>query len=92
MLAFQESETLCWTDWPAPLSNSVSGELVALLANVMLPETLPLVVGAKVTVKGRLWPALMVTGRVIPLNENCELLELTEEIVTLEPLAVRDPL
>jgi len=58
----------------------------------MLVDVLPLIRGANVSVKGTLCPGAIVRGNVIPLNANSELLELAEETVTLEPLALSAPL
>lgn len=52
----------------------VAGELVALLVTLILPVTLPAVVGAKATVKEVDWPAASVRGSV--------------RSVTLKPLPV----
>lgn len=52
---------------PAPLSGIVIGEPGALLATEMLPEALPVVVGANAAVKEALFPALIVTGMLRPL-------------------------
>jgi len=52
---------------PAPLSGIVIGEPGALLVTDMLPEALPVAVGANVAVKVALLPALIVTGMLKPL-------------------------
>jgi hypothetical protein len=52
---------------------------------VTLPLVLAAVCGANVTVKVALWPAVSVTGAVIPLNVNPVPLIPICEIVTLEP-------
>ena len=52
---------------PAPLSATVGGVLLALLATDTLPVTLPVVVGAKVTLKEALCPAARVNGVAIPV-------------------------
>ncbi len=52
----------------------------------------PGAVGAKVRVKGMLWPAAIVVGKLTPLSVNWELLELDDERVTLPPLALMLPL
>lgn len=54
----------------------------------MLPEAEPDACGANVIVKGTLCPAMRVTGKVMPLTENPSPLQLPEEIVTAELLAV----
>ena len=43
-----------------PASATVSGEFVALLTTLRLPVALPVVAGAKLTVSGKLWPAVRV--------------------------------
>lgn len=69
---------------PVPVIEIVAGELVALLATVTLPVTLPVDVGAKVTFKAAVCPG----ARTVPedtlraLNSAPEVL--TPEIVTLE--------
>ena len=55
---------------PVPLSEIVAGELVALLVTVTLPERLPVVDGAKLTVSVTLWPAARVTAPEKPLTVN----------------------
>jgi hypothetical protein len=45
----------------------------------------------KVSVNGTLFPAAIVSGKVIPLIENSLLVRLAEETATLEPLAVSVP-
>jgi hypothetical protein len=63
----------------------------AVLANEMFAEAVPLIWGVKVTANGTLCPAAIVSGRVIPLNVNSALLELPEDTVTLEPVALSVP-
>lgn len=48
----------------------VAGELAALLITVRLPVTLPTAVGAKLTVRGRLFPAARETDPAKPLTAN----------------------
>ena len=55
---------------PLPFSEIVVGELVALLAKLRLPVTLPAVAGAKLTLSERLWPAARVAAPVKPLTVN----------------------
>lgn len=62
-----------------------------MLIKEMLPEAMPGASGAKVTVKGTLCPAERVTGKTIPLSENPAPFQLTEDIVTVDVLAVRVP-
>lgn len=63
----------------------------ALLVKVSVALAAPVVVGLNVTVKGTLWPAVIVTGRDSPVTVNTELLELTAITVTFALLAVRLP-
>ena len=55
---------------PVPESGIVSVELEALDVMVTLPLALPVDVGANATLKLVLWPAVKVTGAVIPLSVN----------------------
>src|SRR5437667_3306668 len=66
-------------------------ELELLVKKEILAEAVAAAVGAKVTVKGTICPAAIVTGKASPLSVNWELLELADERVTLPPLAVRLP-
>ena len=52
----------------------------------------PVDCGVKVTVKGTLWPAGIVTGKESPLTVNADLLVLAAVTVTLAPLAESVPL
>jgi len=52
---------------PFPASEMTSGEFVAVESIVMLPETLPLAVGANPTVKDAVDPAAMVCPALIPV-------------------------
>jgi len=54
---------------PVPEKASAVGELAALLIKEILPVEAPAASGAKVTVKGTLFPAGTVTGKLIPLTE-----------------------
>jgi hypothetical protein len=67
------------------------GEFEASLANEPLTEAGPLVGGVNVTVKFTPWPAGMTTGNERPLIVNSELSRLTEETVTLAPVAFNVP-
>lgn len=49
---------------PDPASETVEGELDALLATERLPVALPAAAGAKLTGKVTLWPALRLKGKV----------------------------
>lgn len=74
---------------PVRASLVVAGD--ALLANVNVALEDPVVCGSKVTVKFALWPAWIVNGNEIPLNEKCELLLLAALMVTFAPAAVSCP-
>src|SRR5437879_2132977 len=69
---------------PVPLMEIVAGELVALLATVTVPVTLPVDVGAKVTFKAADCPAArtVLEETLLELKPPPEVL--TPEIVTLE--------
>ena len=71
-----------------PVNVSEVGEFAASLRNEIPPEAEPDAWGENVIVKGMLCPALAVTGKVMPLTENPFPLQLPEEIVTAELLAV----
>ena len=90
VLASQDKLTVCWIVPPEPLAVS-RAEVELLVKKEMFAEAVPVVVGAKVTVKGTLWPDAIVTGKVSPATMNSELLELMEDRVTLPPLAVTLP-
>ena len=85
-VAFQFRVTLCSAGVvPAPLKDSVSEPLTALLAKVRVAEVLPDACGAKVTPKETLCPEAIVSGREIPLNENSVPVMRAEDTET-EPL------
>ena len=78
-----------FTEWltaaaPDPESEMARGELVALLVTVTLPERLPVVVGANVTLKEVDCPAARVTGSAKPVALNPAPLMLICETDTLE--------
>jgi hypothetical protein len=91
VLAFHDKSMLCWMFAPEPLAIS-DVEVELLVKKAMFAEAVPVAVGAKVTVKGMLWPLAIVAGKVIPPSVNSELFELAEDKLTLPPLAVRLPL
>jgi hypothetical protein len=71
------------------------GAFDALLANEAAADAAPVAPGVNVTVNATGWLVVTVTGNVTPLIENSEGLvppKLTEDTVTLAPLAVRVPL
>ena|ERR1700730_7304975 len=74
---------------PDPVRVSTVGVLAALVMMEMLPDATPLVRGVKIRVNDVLWPGAIVVGRDIPPRWNSELVEVTEERVTLDALAVR---
>ena len=90
VLAFQDKATVCWMVAPVPLAVSEI-ELEPPVKKEMLVEAVAAAVGAKVTVKGTICPAAIVTGKASPLSVNWELLELADDRVTLPPVAVRLP-
>jgi hypothetical protein len=75
---------------PLPESGITVGEFVALLTTLRLPDAIPEVVGAKVTVSGRLWLAARVSAPVNPLRLNPPLV-LACEMLTLEMLTTPVP-
>jgi len=88
---FQERSTLC-CGGAAPVPARVSAaEFEALLVNELTAEALPDVCGVNVRVNGMLCPAAIVSGKVIPLNENSALVTVAEDTLTLDPLALRVP-
>src|SRR5450755_1763101 len=58
------SRFVCAT--PVPVKFSTEGELSALLLNCAVPDVVPEALGENRIVTGRLCPAWMVTGRLIP--------------------------
>jgi hypothetical protein len=73
VLAFQESATLCCgAGVPEPLTDSPTGEFVALLAKEMLADAVPEACGVNLTLKVAVLPAAKVKGKVSPLTENSE--------------------
>ena len=57
-----------WGGPPVPESETVAGELVALLAIEMPPVTWPVAVGANVALKVALWPTVKVIGKARPVT------------------------
>lgn len=66
-----------------PVSTTAIGEFVAVLTTDRPAETLPVAGGAKLTARGRLWPAARVTDPENPLTPNAAFVVETCEIVTL---------
>src|ERR1700756_1127394 len=89
VLAFQDKSAMCWMVAPEPLAVS-RADVEVLVKKDTFAEAVPLVVGAKVTVKGTLGPAAS-TGGVNPPRVNTELLEPAGDKVTPPPLAVTLP-
>jgi hypothetical protein len=90
VLAVHDRATLCRAaPVPDPVGVSTAGVLAALLASEMLPDAVPLALGAKVRVTEMLCPAGMVLGKDIPASVNSEFVVLADEIVTLDPVAER---
>ena len=92
MLAVQVRLTE-WVDAavPVPVTASVVVVGLALLVNVSVALAAPVAVGSNETVKGTLWPAVIVSGRDNPLIVKAELLLVAAVTVTLAPLAVSVP-
>src|SRR5208337_1309176 len=78
-------------DVPVPVSASVVVEGWTLLVKVSVALAASVVSGLKVTVKGTLWPAGMVTGSDSPPTLNTESFVLAAVTVTLAPLALKLP-
>lgn len=57
----------------------------------MLPEAVPDAGGANVTVKVAFCPAISASGKVMPLTEYPLPVQLAEDMVTAEPVAVSVP-
>jgi len=74
---------------PDPVKVSTIVPFAALLAREIVPDAVPVLCGLKVRVNDALWPAAMVLGRESPLRLNSALVEVAEEMVTLDPVAVR---
>ncbi len=75
------TEICGWT--PAPLSEIVAGELVALLVTVTLPERLPAVAGVNDTLKEVDCPAERVSGSAGAVSMNPAPLSLIADMDTL---------
>src|ERR1700685_779051 len=92
VLAVHERLTeCCGGGVPLPVKVSTVGEFEALLVNETLPEAAPVAAGVKVTVNCTCWPAGIVTGNEIPLTAKAEPFKVSEDTVTLSPLAVSVP-
>ena len=85
MLAVHDRLTECGAACtPVPDRAIVTGEPVAVLVTVTVPEALPADVGLKITPKANCCPAVNVTGVPAPLRLNPVPLSAICEIVTLE--------
>ena len=74
---------------PVPVNTIAAGELVAVLTTLRLPVTLPVVVGAKLTLSLRLWPSARVTAPVKPLTvKPAPVIEACEMVTPPVPLFV----
>jgi len=92
VLGFQDKFTECvGAGVPVPVNVSVVVEGCALLVNVSVALTAPVVLGLNVTVNGRLCPAAIDAGSDMPPTLNTELFVLAAVTVTVAPLAVKDP-
>ena len=78
----------CLVATPAPVAVNVDEGLVALLVSVKVADVEPLLPGLKFTPTEILFPAAIVTGKVMPLSVNSWLLVVAAEIVTAAVLAV----
>jgi len=79
---------------PVPVKLATLGVFEALLANEAMADAAPEAPGINVKVNGTGWLVVTVTGKLTPLIENSEGLappKVTEDTVTLAPLAVRVP-
>src|ERR1700690_1022012 len=92
MLAVHERLTLCCgRGTPVPVRDSIVGEFEASLAKDMLPDATPFPEGVNVMVNCTCWPAGIVTGSDSPLKVNAEPFTVSEDTVTLAPLALSVP-
>lgn len=92
VLALHDKLTVCvCRPVPVPVAEACVVEGEALLVKVSVALAAPEFCGLKVTLKGTLCPARIVTGSDKPLTLNAELLELTAVTVTLVPLATKLP-
>jgi len=83
VLAFQDSATLCWgAEVPEPLTDSTTGEFVALLAKETFADAAPDACGANVMLNVALLPAGNVKGKVSPLIANSEPITPADDTVT----------
>ena len=89
MLGLQRRLTACdAVALPDPVKVSTTDGFAALLAREILPEAAPVLCGLKVSVSNTLCPAASDWGRDIPLRLNSALVEVAEDMVTLDAVAV----
>jgi len=91
VLAFHDRVTLAGGAAVAVPVRARLVELEALLRNATLADAAPAAVGAKASWNDKLLPAAIVTGRVRPLKENCDVLTPADVTVIAELAAVRVP-
>ena len=84
-LAVQDKVAECELGWtPGPESEMTAGELLALLATVMLPAKFPATIGVKVTFNVEFCPGARIIPAETPLAVNSAPETLTLEMDTLE--------
>lgn len=93
VLASHESATLCPEDElvPSPENDCCRDVSVALLVNAIFPDAVPAAAGVNVTVYFVLCPAVIVTGKVMPLTAYPEPFQAADEMVTSAVVAERVP-
>lgn len=90
LLAFHDKLTVCvGAAVPVPVADPVVVEGWALLVNVRIALSAPVICGLKVTVNDMLCPAGMSTGSAKLPTVNRELFVLAAVTVTFAPLALR---
>src|SRR5579862_4059110 len=92
VLAVHDNATL-WVagGTPVPVRDSTVGEFEASLVKNTFPDATPFPAGVKVIVNCTCCPAGMVTGSDNPLKANADPVTLSEDTVTLLPVALRVP-
>lgn len=82
--------TLCWgAAAPLPVTDSLTGDPDALVANDTVADAAPLACGVKVRVNAAVLPAGIVSGNLGPVSANSAVLTVAEVTVTLEDVALR---
>lgn len=92
MLAFHVRSTLYCGAAATPVPLTASDADPDTLLNNTVPFAVPLLCGVNVTEYDALCPAASVFGSEMPESTNSELLLEADEIVTLAPLALSEPL